>query len=58
MLSPLVPHPDEVDEVEWTTAGELSTATTAAPWAFSPWLVAHLPGLVPHLAEAEARRHA
>ena len=58
VVSPLVPHPDEVDEVEWTTVGELSAATSAAPWAFSPWLVAHLPALAPHLLEATARHHA
>lgn len=58
VMSPLIPHPDEVSEVEWTTVDGLTAAASAAPWAFSPWLVGHLPALAPHLAEAVARRHA
>lgn len=40
------PNPDEVIETRWTTAADLSAATDAAPWAFSPWLVEHLPQLI------------
>lgn len=50
--SSLVPNPDEVVETEWTTLSALVTAVHAAPWAFSPWLVAHLPDLVPHFSSA------
>ncbi len=48
--SSLSPNPDEVAEIQWTTLSALTSAVGAAPWAFSPWLVAHLPDLVPHLA--------
>lgn len=47
--SPLSPNPDEVSQVQWTTASALDIATEAAPWAFSPWLVEHLPEVLPHL---------
>lgn len=49
-VSPLAPNPDEVSEVQWTSLTSLSTAVDAAPWAFSPWLVEHLPELTPHLS--------
>lgn len=45
-------NPDEVAETRWTTPADLVAAVDAAPWAFSPWLVAHLPALRPALAEA------
>ncbi|MCK3770579.1 isopentenyl-diphosphate Delta-isomerase [Microbacterium aerolatum] len=48
--SALAPNPDEVAEFQWTTPSALTTAVDAAPWAFSPWLVAHLDELAPHLA--------
>jgi len=48
-VSPLSPNPDEVAQVQWTTASALATATEATPWAFSPWLVEHLPEVGPHL---------
>lgn len=44
------PNPAEVAELRWTSVSALSTATTAAPWAFSPWLTAHLPQLLPRFA--------
>lgn len=46
--SALAPNPEEVCGAQWTTVSELSAATRAAPWAFSPWLVEHLPELLPH----------
>lgn len=49
---PLSPNPDEVAEVAWTTAGALERGVDAAPWAFSPWLVEHLPQLAPALRAA------
>lgn len=52
--SPLELNPGEVVEAQWTTASELATATAAAPWAFSPWLVEHLPELAPHLSSTAA----
>ncbi|MGP6170184.1 isopentenyl-diphosphate Delta-isomerase [Microbacterium sp. A196] len=48
--SPLAPNPDEVAEIQWTSVSALSTATKAAPWAFSPWLIEHLPELLSSLA--------
>ena len=48
--SAVQPNSDEVSEVHWTTPAALVTAVDAAPWAFSPWLVEHLPDLAPHLA--------
>jgi isopentenyl-diphosphate delta-isomerase len=36
---PLRPDPDEVAEWRWVDPAALSDALTAAPWAFSPWLV-------------------
>lgn len=47
--SALSPNPDEVAEARWTTASELALAAGAVPWAFSPWLVEHLPQVLPHL---------
>lgn len=49
--SPLTPNPAEVAEIRWTSVSELSTAATAAPWAFSPWLIEHLPELLPSFSE-------
>jgi isopentenyl-diphosphate delta-isomerase len=57
-VSPLSPNPDEVAEAQWTSVAALSSATGSAPWAFSPWLVTHLPDLVPHFREhADGSRH-
>lgn len=47
--SPLSPNPHEVAQVQWTTASQLAAAAEAAPWGFSPWLVEHLPRVVPYL---------
>lgn len=59
-VSPLSPNPDEVAELRWTSVSSLSIATTAVPWAFSPWLTAHFPELLPYLSRiaTESRRHA
>lgn len=54
-VSTLSPNPDEVAEVAWTTVSALTTAVDSAPWAFSPWLVSHLPELVSHFAAASVR---
>ncbi|HJB62691.1 MAG TPA: isopentenyl-diphosphate Delta-isomerase [Candidatus Microbacterium pullistercoris] len=48
--SSLDPNPAEVAEIQWTSVPELSTATKAAPWAFSPWLIEHLPQLLSSFA--------
>ena len=32
-------NPSEVAEIAWAWPEQLATAVTAAPWAFSPWLV-------------------
>jgi isopentenyl-diphosphate delta-isomerase len=32
-------NPREVAEAQWVDPADLATAVTAAPWAFSPWLV-------------------
>ena len=32
-------NPDEVMEARWVSPEDLASALTAAPWAFSPWLV-------------------
>ncbi|MEJ1089564.1 isopentenyl-diphosphate Delta-isomerase [Microbacterium sp. Mu-80] len=59
IASELAPNPDEVAELQWAEVGALRAAVDATPWAFSPWLVEHLPQLAPHLsrviAEADAR---
>ena len=47
--SALDPNPDEVAETQWTTADAMRVAVAAAPWAFSPWLVAHLDQLGPQI---------
>ena len=36
------PRPDEVAELRWVAPADLLAAVTAAPWAFSPWLVLQL----------------
>lgn len=46
------PNPDEVVGVQWTSVPALSAAVEAAPWTFSPWLVEHLPALLPRLSDA------
>jgi len=40
--SPVDPSPDEVSEFEWLAPNALRAAVTAAPFAFSPWLVLQL----------------
>ena len=35
----VVANPDEVAEWAWADPGTLANAVTAAPYAFSPWLV-------------------
>ena len=45
-VSSLAPNPAEVAEFQWTSVSALSTATKSAPWAFSPWLIGHLPELL------------
>lgn len=52
--SDIAPNPDEVAEFQWTTVADLTAAVAAAPWAFSPWLVAHLEELAPHLTAGAA----
>lgn len=42
---PLSPDPREVAEWAWVDPAEFSDAVTAAPFAFSPWLVEQLPRL-------------
>lgn len=37
-----VPRAGEVAEFRWVHPADLSAAVTAAPWAFSPWLVGQL----------------
>ncbi|WP_221584018.1 isopentenyl-diphosphate Delta-isomerase [Microbacterium sp. G2-8] len=56
-VSSLDPNPDEVSETQWISPDDLSTAVNTAPWAFSPWLVAHLPGVMPALSSDGARAH-
>lgn len=60
-VSTTLPNPDEVAEIQWTSVAALSSATDAAPWAFSPWLIEHFPDLVPHFADdahdADEPRH-
>lgn len=48
--SAVTPNPDEVAETQWTTVAALTRATQATPWAFSPWLIEHLPELASHFA--------
>lgn len=43
------PNPAEVLECRWVDPAALGTAVRAAPWAFSPWLVAAAPS-IPMLA--------
>ena len=40
--APLRPNPAEVDAVAWIAAADLVAAVAAAPFTFSPWLVAEL----------------
>ncbi|WP_371862464.1 isopentenyl-diphosphate Delta-isomerase [Cellulomonas composti] len=48
---PVAADPDEVAQIQWVDAEDLGRAVTAAPWAFSPWLVAQ----VACLAELDER---
>lgn len=57
-LTTPAPNPDEVAEIQWTRPDQLIAATDAAPWAFSPWLVGHLPAIAPHLRREAVREHA
>ncbi len=45
LTSPLSPSDDEVSEWTWVDASDAASAVTAAPFAFSPWLVEQLPRL-------------
>jgi isopentenyl-diphosphate Delta-isomerase len=38
----LAPNPDEVAETRWARMEDLGRAVSAAPWAFSAWMVAQL----------------
>ena len=40
-----VPAPDEVMDVQWASTQDVGRAVRAAPWAFSPWLVAQVDAL-------------
>ncbi|MFC7464190.1 isopentenyl-diphosphate Delta-isomerase [Brachybacterium sp. GCM10030252] len=51
--SSLEPNRDEVAEIQWISPDDLSAAVSAAPWAFSPWLVSHLPGVMSALTPRE-----
>lgn len=51
---PLHPAPDEVMDHAWVAQPDLARAVTLAPWAFSPWLVLQLPGLVGAAAQESA----
>lgn len=44
--SELTPNPDELMQWEWVHPEQLRAAVSAAPFAFSPWMVEQLP-LVP-----------
>jgi isopentenyl-diphosphate Delta-isomerase len=44
------PRPSEVSEFQWARPDDVHAAVTAAPWAFSPWLVLQLAAI------REARR--
>lgn len=43
----VAPNPDEVAEWTWVAPADLRAAVTAAPYAFSPWLVLQLNDWVP-----------
>ncbi|WP_162621958.1 isopentenyl-diphosphate Delta-isomerase [Microbacterium suaedae] len=51
-LSEPAPNRDEVAEIRWVEQNDLAVAVGAAPWAFSPWLVSHLDGVLAHLPDA------
>jgi len=57
--SDLAPEPSEVAEWVWVRPEDLRRAVEAAPFAFSPWLVAQLPQLVSALGSlgSTARTH-
>jgi len=38
----LDPNPDEVMDLTWVSTSALGRAVSAAPWTFSPWLVAQV----------------
>ncbi|GMA24989.1 isopentenyl-diphosphate Delta-isomerase [Luteimicrobium album] len=52
----LSPDPAEVADWRWVSPDDLARAVTAAPWAFSPWLVAQLAELRPAEGATHARR--
>ena len=54
--SPLLPNPSEVAEARWTSVSALATSIQATPFAFSPWLVEHLPALLPDLTAMTGER--
>lgn len=39
-------NPDEVMDIAWVDPADLRATVAAAPWALSPWLVQHAPGLL------------
>ncbi|WP_127573052.1 isopentenyl-diphosphate Delta-isomerase [Georgenia faecalis] len=43
--SELAPNPAEVMDYTWVAPSDLRRAIEVAPWALSPWLVEHSPGL-------------
>lgn len=53
--SELHPAPDEVMDWRWVDPGEVVSAVSLAPWAFSPWLVLQLPLLYPAPAQGRAQ---
>lgn len=49
------PHPEEVAEFRWVDPVDVGRAVTAAPWAFSPWMVEQVARLA-ELATAASDR--
>jgi isopentenyl-diphosphate delta-isomerase len=54
--TPIRPHPDEVVDLRWVDRAELERAVTAAPWAFSPWMVAQMSQLDGRAWSADAAK--
>lgn len=53
----VVPNPDEAMDLAWISTADLGRAASAAPWAFSPWMVSQivqLADLVPGTASPGA----
>ncbi|MGP3591333.1 isopentenyl-diphosphate Delta-isomerase [Vagococcus sp. WN89Y] len=49
------PNPDEVMETQWIELDDLFRALSAAPWAFSPWIVEEAAGASEQLRQFAAR---